>query len=47
MAISTAVNITNKTSSMFDELVIDNDDESFYTIDVLLVAGGVFPSKTG
>jgi hypothetical protein len=41
MAISTAVNITNKTSSVFNESVID-DDESFYTVDVLLVAGGVF-----
>jgi hypothetical protein len=45
MVISTAINVTNKTLLMNNDLFVDNDDESFYTIDVLLVADGVFTPK--
>ena len=45
IAISAAVNVTNKTLSSNNDLVVDDDDESFYTVDVLLEAGGVFVPK--
>jgi hypothetical protein len=43
------VHAMNKTSPMTNEPGNDDadNDESFYTVDVLLTAGGVFPPKTG
>jgi hypothetical protein len=45
IAVSAAVNVTNNTLSSNNDLVID--DESFYTVDVLLEAGGVLTPQIG
>jgi hypothetical protein len=49
VAISTAMNVTVSNTTLLtmdNEIFVDND-ESFYTVDVLLVAGGVFTPKVG
>ena len=46
-AITSATNITNETTSILDDLPVDGEDESFYTIDVLLTADDALNGKFG
>lgn len=46
-AITSATNITNETTSILDDLPVDGEDESFYTIDVLLTADDTLNGKFG
>lgn len=41
LGITIAGNATNKTLSTDNDISISNDDEDFYTVDVLLTADGV------
>lgn len=48
--VALAVQATNKTASLEKQLNRaddDNEDGSFYTVDVLLAAGGVVPPSNG
>jgi len=47
LGIVTAGNVTNKTLVGNTDLSGNGDDESFYTVDVLLVADGVLNSNIG
>ena len=47
LGITMAVNGTNKTSTVNNNLVTDGDGEGFYTIDVLLAADRASTEKNG
>jgi hypothetical protein len=47
VCIVTGGNITNKTLPGNNDLSVNGDDESYYTVDVLLVADGVSTSNIG
>jgi hypothetical protein len=47
MGITIAGNVTNQTLSMDNDLFVNDDNESFYTVDVLLVPDGVSIPKFG
>ena len=38
MAITSAMNVSNETTSIHDELFVDEENENFYSVDVLLLA---------
>jgi hypothetical protein len=47
LGITMAVNGTNKTVPVNNDLLVDGDDEGFYTVDVLLVADRAPTAKIG
>jgi len=47
LGIAIAGNVINKTLPANNDLPVNGDDESFYTVDVILAADGVLDSKIG
>lgn len=45
VAITSAMNVTNETTSIHDELFVDEEDENFYSVDVLLLADDAFNAQ--